>query len=743
MLLSRKIERAHVCVTYLREPRVKQIVQSARTGTLSIQEVPMPRVRPGYLLVRTAASLISAGTERMVVEFARKSVLGKAKSRPDLVKQAVAKIHRDGLLATLGAVRARLDQPLPLGYSASGVVLEVGSGLEGRFQVGDRVAIAGAGVANHAEYNVAPGNLAALVPEDISHLEACFGTLASIALNGIRVLEPKLGDIIAVIGVGLVGQLTAQLLAIHGCRVVCLDYSAQRLALARSLGAEFTWNLGDGSASAFIGSQTNGIGCDGAVIAAATHSSEPFDTVAEIARDRARISLVGITGTAFPYREFMKKELSVVVSRSYGPGRYDNDFERRNIKYPVGWIRWTEADNLAECVRLMSPSLRLHLTPTALTTHRFAIQDAEKAYELVTERTESHLGVVIEYPADRDGRAEPSPAIEIRSGPNPGSNRCALGVIGAGSFAQSKLLPALVLNPRVMLHTLVTQRGISAVDAQRKFGFRHCGTDESAVFDDPGINAVVITTPHSSHAALTARALSAGKAVLVEKPLALTRDELNSVVQARNESFAFFQVGFNRRFAPMTASLCRHLVPLPGPKNVLMRVNAGQLAEDSWQREPDEGNGRILGELCHFVDLARFLIGVPIVAVRADAARVVRGLCEDVSVAVRFGDGSLCTLIYTALGDPSYSKERIECYAGGTVATIDNFRTLEIVANGSVRRQRSRLKQDKGHQSELDAFVAAIVENTGPPIPEAELVEASLATIAIVESLRTGSVVFL
>jgi len=722
---------------------MKQIVQSASTGALSVREVPVPGVKPGHLLVRTAASLISAGTERMVVEFSKRSLLGKAKSRPDLVKQVIAKIHRDGLLATLDTVRARLDQPLPLGYSASGVVLEVGSGLEGRFQVGDRVAIAGAGIANHAEYNVAPGNLAASVPEDVSHSEACFGTLASIALNGIRLLEPKLGDVVGVIGAGLVGQLAAQLLAIHGCRVVCLDYNAQRLALARSLGAEFTWNLADGSPSAFIGSQTNGVGCDGVVITAATVSSEPFDTAADIARDRARVSLVGITGTAFPYREFMKKELSVVVSRSYGPGRYDNDFEKRNVKYPVGWIRWTEADNLAECVRLMSPSRTLRLAPTALTTHRFSIEDAGKAYELVTEGTEPHLGVVIEYPADQDERAERVPAIEIRSGPNPGRGRCTLGVIGAGSFARSKLLPTLARHPRVVLHTVVTQRGISADDTQRKFGFRHCGTDESAIFDNPEINAVVITTPHSTHAALTARALSAHKAVLVEKPLALTRGELNSVIQARNTSSAFFQVGFNRRFAPMIASLCRHLAGLPGPKNVLMRINAGQLAADSWQREPDEGNGRILGELCHFLDLARFLIGVPIVAVRADAARLVRGLCEDVTVAIRFSDGSLCTLVYTALGDPAYSKERIECYAGGTVATIDNFRVLEIVANGSVRRQSSRLKQDKGHHGELDAFVAAVVENTGAPVPEPEIVETSLATIAVSESLRTGSVVFL
>ncbi len=722
---------------------MKQIVQSASTGALSVRAVPVPRVRPGHLLVRTAASLISAGTERMVVEFARRSLVGKAKSRPDLVKQVLTKIQRDGLLATFDTVRARLDEPLPLGYSASGVVIEVGSGAEGRFQVGDRVAIAGAGIANHAEYNIAPCNLAAPVPDDVSHLEACFGTLACIALNGVRLLEPKLGDVVAVVGAGLVGQLTAQLLAIHGCRVICLDYSSERLALARSLAAEATWNLGEGSPAAFVASRTNGVGCDGVVITAATSSSEPFHTAARVARDRAKISLVGITGTEFPYREFMKKELSVVVSRSYGPGRYDNDFERRNLKFPVGWIRWTETDNLAECVRLMSPSRALRINPAALTTHRFSIEDAETAYELVTEGAEPHLGVVIEYPVDQDRRPEPASIIETRSGANMASGRCVLGVIGAGAFARSKLLPVLARHPQVVLQTVITQRGVSAEDTRRKFNFRQCGTDEATILEDSEVNAVLITTPHSNHAALTARALSAGKAVLVEKPLALTRDELNAVVQARNGSSAFLQVGFNRRFAPMIASLSRHLAPLPSPKSLLMRINAGQLAAESWQREPDEGNGRILGELCHFVDLARFLVGAPIVAVRADSARAHGGPCEDVTVALRFSDGSLCTLVYTALGDPSYSKERIECYASSTVAIIDNFRTLEIVSNGRLRRQSSRLKQDKGHEAELDAFVAAVANDTGAPVPEAELVESSLATIAVVDSLRTGSAVFL
>jgi len=716
---------------------MKQVVQSARTGVLSVREVPAHRVRGGHLLIRTTASLISAGTERMVVDFAKKSMVSKARSRPDLVQKVFSKLQRDGVMATLESVLARLDEPLPLGYSAAGRIVAVGAGLEGAFRIGDRVAMAGAGLANHAEENLVPANLVAPIPSDVPDEEACFGTVSSIALNGVRLLEPKLGDLVGVVGVGLVGQLATQLLVLHGCRVACFDYDPKKLELAKSLGAEIVWNLANGDPSESVLSHSRGVGCDSVLIAAATDSSEPFATAAAIARDRAKISLVGITGTEFPYREFMKKELSVVVSRSYGPGRYDDDYEKRNVKYPVGWVRWTETENLAECVRLMSPSNKLRLDTSALTTHKFEFSDTERAYALVTEGTEPHLGVVLTYPQTESAVSKPAATILPRAK----GNKCVLGVVGAGSFARTKLLPALRGSSDVVLHTLATQRGISAEDSKKKFGFAHCTTDVNDIFANPEINAVLITTPHSGHAALTARALAAGKSVMVEKPLALTREELNEVIAARSASAAFFQVGFNRRFAPMVLKMRGHLANIAGPKTLLLRVNAGQLPPESWQKDANEGGGRILGEVCHFVDLARFLIGSPISSVHADAATPSRAVAEDLTVTLRHADGSLTTIFYTALGDTAYSKERFECFAGGTVAALDNFRSLEIATGGRIKRTTAKLEQDKGHKAELQAFVHAVSSGTDAPILEGELIESSLATIAVLESLREGAAV--
>lgn len=717
---------------------MKQIVQSARTGVLSLREVPPPHVKAGHVLVATSASLISAGTERMVVDFAKKSLLSKARSRPDLVRKVIAKVQRDGILATLESVRARLDEPLPLGYSAAARVVAIGAGLEGQFHVGDRLAIAGAGVANHAEVNLVPRNLVAKIPDDVSDEEASFATLGSIALNAVRLLEPRLGDVVAVIGIGLVGQLAAQLLTLHGCRVIVMDYDARKLALAQRAGAaEAHWNLADGDPTEMALSLTGGLGCDAVIIAAATDSSAPFETAAKVARDRAKVSLVGITGTTFPYRDFMKKEMSIVVSRSYGPGRYDDDYEKRHVKYPVGWVRWTETENLAECVRLMSHGRRDRLNVLPLITHRFDLADAEAAYALVTEGSEPHLGVVLCYPELKTAVAAPmlAPASPTRSKPG----KCILGVIGAGSFARTKLLPALSGDDKVVLHTLVTQRGISAEHSQKKFGFANCATDEDAVLESPDINAVLIATPHSSHANLTARALATGKSVMVEKPLALSRDELNTVIAARNASSGFFQIGFNRRFAPMALRLRDHLGRHRGAKTVLLRVNAGQLPPESWQSAPEEGGGRILGEVCHFVDLARFFIGAPIISVFAEAAAPSRAVCEDITVALRFADGSLASILYSALGDTAYSKERFEAFAGGSVVALDNFRRLEVTQSGRIRTHTARIGQDKGHTAEIEAFVRSVADGAPPAIGEAELVESSLATIAVLESLQSGS----
>ena len=717
---------------------MKQVVQSARSGKLALKEVPDAKVRSGHLLVRTRASLISAGTERMVVNFAKKSLAAKAKARPDLVRKVLDKAKRDGIGATMRAVMARLDEPLPLGYSAVGEVVEVGAGLEGKFRVGQRVAIAGAGLANHSEMNAVPENLCAPVPDDVNDEEACFGTLGAIAMNGVRLVEPQLGDVVAVIGAGLVGQLAAQFLDLAGCRVVVLDYNAERLKLATYAGAELVCDLSQGDPTAAIMDLSGGRGCDGVVIAAATDSSEPFDTAANIARDKAKISLVGITGTEFDYRLFMKKELSVVVSRSYGPGRYDPDYENRHVKYPVGFVRWTETRNLEETVRLMSRRRDHRLQVEQMITHKIPFADAEKAYDMVSNNTEPHLGVILEYDkAPKEKSPTLRTPVSVSTG-KPASGKCVLGVIGAGNFARTVLLPRLKKIDSVDLHTLVTQRGISADHSADSFGFSHADTDDSAIFDNPEINAVLITSPHSTHASLTARALAAGKNVMVEKPLALDREELNTVIRARLQSDAFLQVGFNRRFAPLAIQARDRLAAAGGSKYVLLRVNAGQLPDDSWQNTAEEGNGRILGEVCHFIDLARFLVGDDIKTVQAAAAQVSQGACDDLTVSLNFADGSLATIAYTALGDTAYSKELVEAFAGGTVININDFRGLTVTAGGKESKVGGSMEQDKGHTAELEAFAAAVVAGESAPADEAELVQSSFATIAVLESLQQG-----
>ncbi len=713
---------------------MKQVIQSRRTGKLALKEVPEPKVKRGHLLVRTRASLISAGTERMAVDFAKKSLAGKAMARPDLVRKALDKAKRDGIGAVLKAVLARLDEPLPLGYSAAGEVVAVGQGLEGRYRVGDRVAVAGAGLANHAETNVVPASLAAAIPDGVADEEAAFGTLGAIALHAVRNLEPRLGDVVAVVGVGLVGQLAVQFLTLSGARAVALDYDPARLDLAADLGAEATFNLADDSLDRAVAALSGGRGCDAVLIAAATDSSEPFSTAAAIARDRARVTMVGLTGTEFPYGEFMKKELNIIVSRSYGPGRYDSDFEARNVKYPEGWVRWTETENLAETLRLMAPGRRARLDVSALITHRYAIDAAEAAYDLITTGAEPHLGVMLGYPETPS--AAPRPAF---AEPKGGGGVCVLGVIGAGSFAKSILLPEFKKMNGVRLHTIATQRGASAEHSQQAFGFEHAAADETAVLDNPEINAVLVATRHDSHAELTARALDAGKAVLVEKPLALSFDEINAVIEARNgagDGGAFFQVGFNRRFAAMTTKVADGLARTEGPRVVLIRVNAGAIAAEHWVHAADEGGGRVLGEVCHFVDLARFLTGAPIASVQADAAHSAEATCDDVSVALRFADGSLATILYTALGDAASGKERIEVYAGGRSFAIDDFRRLtgSGLSGGGVDSRA----QDKGFGPALAAFAGAVASGGPPPIDEAELIETSAATVAVMESLRSG-----
>ena len=710
---------------------MKQVIQSRRTGKLALKDVPAPKVRSGHLLVRTRASLISAGTERMVIDFARKNLAAKAQARPDLVKKVLDKAKKEGLWNTWKTVMARLDESLPLGYSAAGDVIAVGAGLEGAFRVGDRVAMAGAGIANHAELNAVPRNLVARIPDGVSDEEACYGTVGAIALHAARNTGAGLGDVVAVIGCGLVGQLAARFLTLAGARVVALDYADDRLELAANLGAE-TVAKPDGDAANLVRGMNGGLGADAVLIAAATSSNEPFELAADLARDRARVVLVGLTGTEFPYAPFMQKELNIVVSRSYGPGRYDPDFEGRGVKYPEGWVRWTETANLEETLRLMTPDRPQRLDVNPFTTHRFALDKAEAAYALVTISAERHLGVVLTYGADADAGLH----LIRRRQASPAKDSTVLGLIGAGNFARAVLLPALKSAGDVRFKTLATQRGASAEHGAETQGFETAASDPDVVLSDAEINTVVIATRHDSHAALTAAALRAGKSVFVEKPLALDVDQLNDVIAAVNDSTGILQVGFNRRFAPLITRLRQHFNGVAGAKMIAIRVNGGAIDGGHWTQSSDEGGGRILGEACHFVDLARAIAGAPITFVRADAATQSGSAGDDVTASIGFKDGSLATLIYTGSGDTAVAKERVEVFAGGRAAVLDDFRVLTLAAGGKTVETKST--QDKGHTAQLTAFLAAVRGERDAPIPEDQLIEVSMATIAILDSLRSG-----
>ncbi len=713
---------------------MKQIIQSRRTGKLLVKAIPSPKVRPGHILVRTHASLISPGTERFVIDFAKKSLVGKAKTRPDLVRKITTIAKKEGLLSAYRKVSARLDEPLPLGYSAAGEVIAVGSGLEGKFHVGGRVAIAGAGAANHAEINLVPANLAAPILSEVSSEEACYATVGAIALHAVRNMRASLGDIVAVVGAGLIGLLAVRLLALAGARVISLDYNKTRLRIAQEFGAEACFCPNESELESSIYSLSQGLGCDAILNAAATGSSEPLEIAARIARDRARVVMVGMTGTEFPYREYMEKELNLIVSRSYGPGRYDPIYENQGMRYPEGWVRWTETANLMEILRLMSPNSAQRLDVKRLTTHSFAIDQSNRAYELVTGNQKQHLGVVITYPKEIFSEKNVEPNFSKTK--NLVSKNCVVGVIGAGSFVCSVILPRLKKNSKVVCHTISSLRGATADNAKNNFGFLFSEADEEKVLNCPEINSVIIATRHNTHAELTAQALAQGKAVFVEKPLALDLQGINKVINARNNSQAFFQVGFNRRFSPLVAKMMETISNLPGPRVILMRVNAGFIDTTHWVQLEQEGGGRILGEVCHFVDLARYIAQSPILAIQAEATNSSSKLADNLSLQLTFLDGSVGTIIYTSLGNDLVGKELIEVYVSGTIAILEDFKTLTVSTKD--RKAITKRTQDKGFDKCIKAFVDAVCSEKLPPIEELELIETSQATIGVLEAIRTG-----
>ncbi|MGQ0703336.1 MAG: bi-domain-containing oxidoreductase [Gemmatimonadales bacterium] len=705
-----------------------QVLQHVGSGKLEVAEVPEPSLRAGGVLVRNTASLISLGTERSVVEFAAKSLIGKARERPDLVRQVLDKVRRDGIGAAWRTISSRLDRPVALGYSCAGRVLEVGAGAD-EYAAGMRVACAGQGYASHAEVVWVPRNLSVPIPEGVSDEDAAYVTAGAIALQGFRIADLRMGETAVVIGLGLLGLLTVQLLNASGCRVIGIDLDAGKVRRAKSLGVELSLDR-----SADVGSRvtdfTNGYGADGVIITAATESHDPIELAGELARDRGRVTVVGAVGMQVPRKRYYEKELEVRLSRSYGPGRYDPLYEEAGIDFPFGYVRWTERRNMAEFLRLVGEG---KVTPARLTSHRFPISRALEAYALVSEaRGQPVTGVVLTYPAgDR-----PSRRSIVTSAHPAAQGTLQIGFIGAGNFAQAVLLPELKRIGGVSLSRVVTANGASAKQVASRFGFRSAGTDPGEVFADPDIDAVIIATRHRSHAEFATQALRAGKAVLVEKPLAIDEAGLAGVVEAARENGRLLAVGFNRRFAPLAVEL-RAAFEGTRALSMVYRVNAGSLPPESWIQFPSEG-GRIVGEVCHFIDLLAFLSGERPVEVFAHGLSGPEVPCRDsLTASVRFTGGSVAALAYLTTGDRRAAKERVEVFGSGQIAVLEEFRSV-LITRGGRRRRRRLLRPDKGFRGELNAFLRA-VRTGAPPISLESLIATTRATFAILTSLRTGT----
>lgn len=705
-----------------------QIIQSYRSGEIWLADVPAPALRAGGAIVQTAHSLVSAGTERMILELAKKSLLGKARARPDLVKKVIAKMKTQGVGATLETVFAKLDAPIPTGYSCAGTIVEVGSGATS-FRPGDRVACAGAGYATHAEFNYVPKNLLAKIPPNVSLEDASFTTIGTIAMQGVRQADVRLGELVVVIGLGLVGLLTVQILQAAGCRVLGSDPDPAKQEHGRAAGAECV-HPSDlvAAADAF----TAGHGADAVIITAATTSNEPIEQAAVITRVKGKVVVVGAVGMEVPRDPFYKKELDLRLSMSYGPGRYDATYEEGGRDYPIGYVRWTEHRNMLSFLHLLATG---KVTPSRLVTHRFKIDEALKAYELLEKTDQSYLGILIDYPP-RETPFSTERAIEIR--PVAAESAIGIGLIGAGNFAKSVLIPTLSKLGQSEWVAVCTNNGATANQAAKKYQFAYATTDQQKLINDPKINLVVIATRHDTHALLTCAALNVGKHVFVEKPLCLTREELADVEQSAGRSSRFLMVGFNRRFSPHTAAIREAFASRRGPMLITYRINAGPLPADSWVVDPEIGGGRVVGEMCHFIDWCEAITQSTPISVQADCAASPEdsaSMQENVVATIRYEDGSVAMLQYIASGPSELPKERIEVFAEGKAAVLDDFVTTTFPGS---RRPALKTKQDKGFAGEWSAIFNAIRTGGAPPIPVESIFRTSRVTFAILDSLGHG-----
>ena len=712
---------------------MKQVSQSMKDGRIEVLDVPIPTLRPQGVLVHTAWSLISAGTEGAKVDLGQKSLFAKARSRPEQVKQVMDKVRREGVLRTYRTVKARLEEQSPIGYSSAGVVTQVGELAVG-LTVGDRVACGGGGYANHAEFAYVPATLCARVPEGVGLDEAAFATVGAVALQGVRQSGATVGDRVAVIGLGLIGQITVQLLRAAGCEVAGMDLDPSRCADGGRLGAGKVTGSADAAGANELLAATGGVGYDAVILTAGTKSDRPLQLAGQIARDRGTIVIVGDIGMHVPRAPFYEKELTLKLSRSYGPGRYDPVYEELAIDYPIGHVRWTEQRNMAELLRLVADA---KIDVKCLITHRFPVDQAAGAYEVLGDAESRSLGVLLEYPESKPetkrlavGRA----GAGVMRGDSVG-----VGFLGAGNFATATLLPALMKDGRFAPRGVYTPSGLSARDVAHRHGFAFCAGSPAEVLSDSQTHAIVVATRHATHAPLAVEALQAGKTVFVEKPLALTEAELADVVAAQRNTGGVLTVGFNRRFAPHVRKMVAALSRRSSPVNIAIRVNAGAIPAAHWTQRPEEGGGRIVGELCHFVDLAACLASGPAVKVFAVSADSLKPplLTDNLATTLLFADGSVATVVYTSAGDTAYAKERVEVFCEGKVIVSDDFKRFSLTQGGRTHSTRSR-QPDKGHRAEMRAFVDLAAGKAVPELTFADCVSSMAATFKVVESLTAG-----
>ena len=708
---------------------MKQLIQNFKSGEMYVDEIPSPGISAGMVLVENKFSLISSGTERGTVKVAQASLLGKAKERPDLVAQVISNIKREGIAATINKVRTKLDSLKALGYSSSGKVI-ASLDKNGLFKPGDRVACAGQDYASHAAVVSVPQNLVAKIPDNVSFEEAAFTTVGSIAMQGIRQAEPSIGEKIAVIGLGLIGQITCQLLKANGCMVMGIDLNESLVKVAKdTAGVQAVLRNDPGLGSTCL-NFTNGYGFDSVIITAAAHSNDPVELAASLARKKGRIIVVGAVGMELqrdPY--FYRKELELRMSCSYGPGRYDPVYEEGGNDYPYPYVRWTEQRNMEAFLDLLSMKV-IDLKP--LITHVFDIDEALKAYDIVLGKTrEFSTGILLKYPESK----EPEKTFfRIQNNPVRQLN---VGFIGAGSFAQSYLIPG-VKAAGASLDGVVTSRGITSKNVASKFGFSFCSTEPSEILDNKAINTVFIATPHSSHAALVISALQSGKNVFVEKPLALNHDQLDSLIEVKNKFNLPVMVGFNRRFAPVSAEIKKAFSGLAEPLVVNIRVNAGMIPKGHWIQDPETGGGRIIGEVCHFIDLMQYFTDAEPVSLFAESISTLNTTMtpsDNFAAVIKFSNGSVGNLVYLANGDTSLPKEKIEISGGNISGVINDFRDGMLYRNGKVTKLKS---SGKGHREEIILFLDALKKGKDSPIDFRSACLTTISTFKILDSLSTG-----